>query len=579
MRLHTGSQLACLLLLVHAVQQVAGVNFTQCLIGIVANANANATQNLTGLLNGDGGPVSNASDATSISYSLCTSACGTGQEPFQWSVFSQDFSAWLLPNLALISQLPFGAQYRLDNLMSAVLTVGSPALAGYSLFITLLNSRWITQQFRQSANYPNSRSVVSILSSLQQVPLRLHLDRVPSLLVLPENDCWWKYFSELVDYTHTWSIASATSIAWVVVAYIVNVVNSPADMYSVADGDPTGSLWLWLIPIVVGWLQLSPKCDYDRLQAAYDRADRHAHPGPAGAHMRTPLAFTRRPLTITAKEKDVMSPDELLTPPVFNYSRSLPWASTANAISLMFEVASEKAECRIPVRSGSEWVESDTSESIHPSNRYGSSEEIARYCAEPYCAEPCGAEPLGAEPSHWGPGVFTRMAIASCASLILQWGTVGSAFIAAWFTPTTRMGCRALSYLLYGAISTLIWMMLLTSSILAHYAAGYSHRPSLSARIALALSHGLRRMGKILAIANSIWVVVSCIFVYSNFYDTCYCNSSVVSRGTGSYDAIIETAPQAAVLRAAWIGAVAMASTSALAFLGVMNLLLDRLPL
>ncbi|KAG1753665.1 uncharacterized protein EDB91DRAFT_1234099 [Suillus paluster] len=573
----------------HAAQQVAAVNFTQCLIDVVANANA--TQNLTGLLNGDGYPVSYASDTASISYSLCTSACGTGQEPFQWSVFSQDFSAWLLPNLALISQLPFGAQYRLDNLMSAVL------------------NRWVTgtcwvlfihhaPQF--SLDYPAISSigelpqfpfVVAILSSLQQVPLRLHLDRVPSLLVLPENDCWWKYFSELVDYTHTWSIASATSIAWVIVAYIVNVANSPADLFSnsIADGDPTGSLWLWLIPIVAGWLQLSPKCDYDRLQTAYDRADRHAHPGPAGARMRTPPAFTRRPLTITAKEKDVMSPDELLTPPVFNYSRSLPWASTANAISLMFEVASEKAECRIPVRSGSEWVESDTSESIHPSNRCGSSEEIARYCAEPYCAEPYGAEslgaepygakPLGAEPSHWAPGVFTRMAIASCASLILQWGTVGSAFIAAWFTPTTRMGCRSLSYLLYGAISTLIWMMLLTSSILAHYAAGYSHRPSLSSRIALALSHGLRRMGKILAIANSIWVVVACIFVYSSFYDTCYCNSSVVSRGTGAYDVIIETAPQAAVLRAAWIGAVAMACISALVFLGVMNLLSDRLPL
>ncbi|KAG1751845.1 hypothetical protein EDB19DRAFT_1903798 [Suillus lakei] len=145
MRLHKGSQ-ACLLLLVHAVGQVVvAVNFNQCLHDIVQDAST--TQNFTGLLNGDGDPVSNLSDATSISYSVCTSRCGTGQEPFQWSVFSQEFSAWLLPNLALISQLPFGAQYRIDNLMSAVLTIGSPALAGYSLFITLLNSRWINRRF------------------------------------------------------------------------------------------------------------------------------------------------------------------------------------------------------------------------------------------------------------------------------------------------------------------------------------------------------------------------------------------------------------------------------------------------
>src|SRR5882757_7019276 len=204
------------LLLAHAVEKVAGLNFTQCLNDIMVNANA--TQNLAGLLNSYGDPVSNISDATAISYSMCTSICGTGWEPFQWPVFSQDFSAWLLPNLALISQLPFGAQYRLDNLMSAVLTVGSPVLAGYSLFITLLNSRWINRRFKQSVDYPNAHSAVSILSSLQQVPLMLHFDlaHFPSLVILPENDAWWKCFSEFVDFTHTWSIASATSIAWVV---------------------------------------------------------------------------------------------------------------------------------------------------------------------------------------------------------------------------------------------------------------------------------------------------------------------------------------------------------------------------
>lgn len=566
MRLHSGIQ-TCFLLLMHAVPRVAGLNFTQCIFDIMANANS--THDLAGLLDGNGNPVSNASDATSISYSLCTSVCGTSREPFQWPVFAQDFSAWLLPNLALISQLPFGAQYRLDNLMSAFLTVGSPTLAGYSLFITLLNSRWIHRRFDQSVHYPNSLFAVSILSSLQQVPLRLHFSHFPSLVVLPENDCWWKSFSEFVNYTHTWSIASATSIAWVIVAYILNVANSPSDerFSSYTDGDATGSLWLWLIPIVVGWLQLSPKCDFGRLQAAYNHADEHAHTGPAGAHLGTSTASARRAITITAQEKDVMSPDELLTPPVFNYSRSLQWASTADTVLLMFEEASEKAQNCIPVSLRSEWVESNTSDTIHPSNRRGSLEEIDMYCAQPY----------DKHHSHWAPGVFTRMAVASCASLILQWGTVGAAFMMAWFTPTTRIGCRALSYLLYGVVSTLIWMMLLMSSILAHYSAGYSHRNLLSARAALTLSHWLRRTGKVLAIANSIWVVLACTFVYSSFYNTCFCNSSVVSRGEAAYNVIIATAGQAAQLRAAWIGSLVMACTSSLFFLGLMNLLLDTL--
>ncbi|KAG1745945.1 uncharacterized protein EDB91DRAFT_1049671 [Suillus paluster] len=52
---------------------------------------------VTILTYGDGYPVSNASDATAMSYSLCTSVCGVGPRPFDWFKFSQDFSAWLLP--------------------------------------------------------------------------------------------------------------------------------------------------------------------------------------------------------------------------------------------------------------------------------------------------------------------------------------------------------------------------------------------------------------------------------------------------------------------------------------------------
>ncbi|KAG1777418.1 hypothetical protein EV702DRAFT_1179523 [Suillus placidus] len=565
MRLHIRS-LACqlsLLLLVHSVEK--------CLTDI--KANANATQNLVGLLNSYGDPVSNVADATAISYSLCTSFCGKGRD-FQVSVFARDFSSWLLPYLALISQLPFGAQYRLDNLMSAMLTVGSPVLAGYSLFITLLNSRWINRQFSQSVDYPNSRSIVSIISSLQQSPLRLHSDRArfASLVVLPENDSWWQYFSELVDYTHTWSIASATSIAWVVVAYILSIADSPSDSFVNAQtgAESTSSMWLWLIPIVMGWLQLSPKCDFNRLQAAYDRADRHARAGIADRPIATPPASAQRALTITAEEGDVMSPDELLTPPVFNYSRSLQWAYTAENIFLMYKAASEKARNRIPVNVESEWVESDDFKSIHPCNRRGSPQEIVAYCVQPGHAQR----------SHWAPGVFTRMVIASCASLALQWGTAGGAFMVEWFTPTIGVGCRSLSYLIYGVVSTVIWMMLLTSSILAHYsaAAAYSNRKSLSARVPLAFSHCLRRMGKLLAIANSLWVVSICILQYSDFYDTCFCNSSMISRGNAAaYITIIETTAQAALAQAAWIGALFLACTSAFAFVALVSLLLDTL--
>jgi hypothetical protein len=136
-----------------------------------------------------------------------------------------------------------------------------------------------------------------------------------------------------------------------------------------------------------------------------------------------------------------------------------------------------------------------------------------------------------------------------------------------------------MSYLIYGGLSTLIWVLLLTSSILAHYSATYSRRTRepLSARIVMGLSHWLRWTGKLLAIINSAVVVLTSVFQYSSFYDRCYCNSSVFSRGGDAYAVIIETATQAAQSKSAWIGAVALACVSAAAFLGLLNVLVDRI--
>ena len=92
---------------------VAGsANFTQCLINF---KNSSATE---GGVDYNGIPVTDPQTAVALTYEACTAWCGTGQESFDWSVFSQQFSAWLLPWLALVSQLPFGAESRLDNLIS-----------------------------------------------------------------------------------------------------------------------------------------------------------------------------------------------------------------------------------------------------------------------------------------------------------------------------------------------------------------------------------------------------------------------------------------------------------------------------
>jgi hypothetical protein len=49
------------------------------------------------------------SGPTQITYNQCVETCGGGAGDFKWTMFSQGFGAWLLPWIALIFQLPFGA--------------------------------------------------------------------------------------------------------------------------------------------------------------------------------------------------------------------------------------------------------------------------------------------------------------------------------------------------------------------------------------------------------------------------------------------------------------------------------------
>lgn len=234
---------------------LSSTNWSACLDTV-----QNST-NTSGLFDNFHHPVTNASLATAVSYHTCTQTCGSGAESFEWSIFSQQFSAWLLPWLALFSQLPFGARLRSDNIMSVLLTVGSPALAGYSLAVTVLNSQWLAKRFSHF-RYPNTREAVSVLSSLQQVPLKImttglgeHEEGLlASLVVLRVNDRWWKDLAEGLDYIHTWSVSAAASIAWVLVAYLFTVADSFSQIADAlsdlnSNGESVGAVFLWLLPV------------------------------------------------------------------------------------------------------------------------------------------------------------------------------------------------------------------------------------------------------------------------------------------------------------------------------------------
>ena len=448
-------QLLLVLLALYAVNSTA-VDLSQCFADVIGCANntdgqacaalniSNATA-LSLLRTSKGTSVVTLDDATALSYPACSKYCGTGLGPFSWSTFSQQYAAWFLPYLALLSQLPFGAECRTDNLMSVILTLGSPTLAGYSLYISVLNARWVNDHLFSGIDYPSvavRQSVVRVLNNLQHVPLRVYPGNsalFESLVVLAENDAWWNTFAAELDYSQTWSIASAISIAWVVIAFLLTVADSFSNVADSFDcgGQGIGSVWLWLLPIVMGWLVLSPKCDYDRVFKAYHKASKHvvvANPTGPATKVTTKFGLTIGPTPDwELHRRNITSPDESRIPPVFSYARTLYWSQSVYVTSLFYRAAWRRSKGGVdddmPIPKATGHHDHDA---IPTESRQGTREQVIQYC-KPDSHEYPGVHVL------WPRGVLTNMIVASIMSLQLQWGTTLGAVIAVWFSPTTSV--------------------------------------------------------------------------------------------------------------------------------------------
>jgi hypothetical protein len=105
-----------LLLLLCFSSLVAAVNFTQCMNDFKSDLNS-TTSTTDGGVDSSGQPVTPAV-AVGLTYETCKARCGTDWEAFDWREFAQMFAAWLLPWLALLSQLPFGSASYADDFVS-----------------------------------------------------------------------------------------------------------------------------------------------------------------------------------------------------------------------------------------------------------------------------------------------------------------------------------------------------------------------------------------------------------------------------------------------------------------------------
>jgi len=99
-------------LLLFSVSLVAAANFTQCLEDFQKEPDTT-----DGGVDFRGG-LTTPAKAVGLAYQTCKARCGGYPESFDWREFAQLFSSWLLPWLALISQLPFGSGNYADDFVS-----------------------------------------------------------------------------------------------------------------------------------------------------------------------------------------------------------------------------------------------------------------------------------------------------------------------------------------------------------------------------------------------------------------------------------------------------------------------------
>ncbi|KAG1729285.1 hypothetical protein EDB19DRAFT_2042348 [Suillus lakei] len=216
-----------------------------------------------------------------------------------------------------------------------------------------------------------------------------------------------------------------------------------------------------------------------------------------------------------------MSPDELLTPPVFNYSRPWQWMPTAAAIFVVFKVASNMAQSRI---------------SFAP------------------------------QQSTWVPVGERRVLCTAIGRQMFSQEWLSLHALRSYYNGDSRSsGNRGVSH----SYDTR-WMSISELLHLRRYIDfNLDDAPD---------DHHSRTLLRIFFQA----IIALCTF-YSGIVALVVKDRQTVGHrklylggpgGGVAYAVMIETSAQATMLKAAWIGALVLACTSASAFLGLVNLLL-----
>ncbi|KZV66994.1 hypothetical protein PENSPDRAFT_755262 [Peniophora sp. CONT] len=359
------------------------------------------------------------------------------------------------------------------------------------------------------------------------------------------------------------------------------------------SGRGTGTLFLWLLPLVIGWQRLSPRSDYIRVRDALHRANTEVYTASQigftptlrstassltslfssprasfkGSH---PSSRTRQPGSVlpivVRKAINQKFPfrlkqcegDQGASAPIYSYSRLIPWSENVELVAGAFRAAAHIA-------------------AANDFDAFGDHDARRQSLAKVDDLIRCSVRPV-----DWR-AVLRRCIMAGVLAMILHWGAIGSAIVYSFNTPTTGLGCRSGSFLIYASLGTLVWIIMVVSSFLTYYAQEAERdkerresprepappRRRLSPQTLHWLATMLRHIAKLLATFNAIFIVAMCIFLFSNLFTNCWCDASLISRGLGAFTTIALQPDDESLgqLNVAWGIAIAMSLGSATIFI------------
>ena len=207
-----------------------------------------------------------------VTYSDCKRSCGN-ITVFEFNSFASEATNWLFPWLALIAQIPFETSTPYRDIMSALVTVGSPMLATYSMIISMLLKRRIRGKFddlMQRADNPRIKRTCPQLSSRLkyactvveeslQVPMRACEGPgwLSGLVVRAESQAFWRHFHDrLLDLRRGITISLIAQMLIAIVSWLFTVLTASVDdgQVEISEAIAASTLWMWLLPVVAGWV-------------------------------------------------------------------------------------------------------------------------------------------------------------------------------------------------------------------------------------------------------------------------------------------------------------------------------------